>query len=114
MSDEIQSENAFKAQAARVIAKKEAEMDRLKDSLEATNRSLRRMYKEMLNDDDIKSSVSQEMIAGYKGQTQVSQVLEKLMGRQKTADGLNTDGIERFNNIDNCPTGQEDRYWERD
>ena len=113
MSDN-QSEDVYKVQAARVIAKKEAEMERLKETLQATQRGLKKMYKEMLGDDDVKSTVSQEMIAGYKGQTQVSQGLEKLMGRQKTADGLNTDGIERFNNPENTPTGQEDRYWDRD
>lgn len=112
MSDS--SENAYKAQAERVIARKEAERERLRQSIEATQRGIKKMYRELLNDDDVKSSVSQEMIAGVKGQTQVSQVLEKLMGRQKTADGLNTDGIERFNNPDNAPTGMEDRYWERE
>lgn len=111
---EQDNSDVYKAQAARVIAKKEAEMERLKESLQATNRSIKKMYRELLSDDDIRSSASQEMIAGLKGQTGVSQVLEKLMGRQKTADGLNTDGIERFNNAENIPTGQEDRYWERD
>lgn len=110
---EQQSEDIYKAQSTRVLARKEAELDRLRESLDATKRSLSRMYREMLNDEEIKSSVSQEMIAGVKGQTPVSQVLEKLMGRQKTADGLNTTGIERFNNADDVPTGQEDRYWDR-
>jgi predicted CopG family antitoxin len=109
-----QPEDAYRAQAARVIARKEAEMARLQDSINATQRGIKKMYKELLNEEDVKSSVSQEMIAGMKGQTAVSSVLEKLMGRQKTADGLNTDGIERFNNIDNAPTGMEDRYWERE
>lgn len=109
------SENdPYEAQTRTVLNRKAREMERAKDELDATKKMIKNMYRELLDDRDIRSAVSQEMIAGVKGQSQVSQVLEKLMGRQKTSDGLNAKDIENFGNEYNCPTGNEDRYWDKE
>lgn len=114
MSDNNTQADPFRGAAERLLARKEAEMERARQSLEATQRSIKGLYRQMLKDDEIKSAVSQEMIAGVRGETRVSQVLEKLMGKSNSHDGLNNRSIESFNNEDNCPTGTEERYWERD
>lgn len=105
----------YKAATERLFARKEAEKEKALDKLKAMERGIKNLYRDLLQDEEVKSSVSQEMISGVKGESRVSQVLEKLMGRQKTADGINAGDIESFHNETNCPTGQdEDRYWERD
>lgn len=108
----------FRGTAERLIARKEQEREMAKQNLEAMQRSIKGMYKQMLKDDEIKSAVSQEMIAGVRGETRVSQVLDKLLNKTGQAmnneRGLNSNSIENFGNMDNVPTGQEERYWERE
>jgi hypothetical protein len=113
-----QQNDPFRGAAERLLARKEAEMDRAKQALEATQRGLKNLYKDLLNDQEVKQAVSQEMIAGVRGETRVSDVLNKLLNKTGNAmnneRGVQSGSIEQFNNFNNDPTGNEDRYWERD
>ena len=103
----------YSAQSKIVIARKEREIERARDAADAMKAALHKMHKAMLKDEEIKSSVSQEMIGGVKGNNPLSGILAKLMGiKTNAAEGINSADLEEFGNADNTPTGLDDRYWE--
>lgn len=105
----------YSAQSKIVIARKEREIEKARDSMEAMRSQLQKLHKAMLKDEEIKSSVSQEMINGVKGNAPLAGILAKLKGVKTNAnEGINSADLEDFGNADNTPTGLDDRYWERD
>jgi len=105
----------YSAQGELVVKRKEREIEKAKDAMEAMKSQLHKLHKAMLKDEDIKSSVSQEMINGVKGNSPLAGILAKLKGaKTNAADGLNSADLEDFGNADNCPTGLEERYWENE
>ena len=103
----------YSAQSKIVIARKEREIERARDAAEAMKAALHKMHKQMLRDEEVKSSVSQEMINGVRGNAPLSGILAKLKG-SKANEGVNSSDLEDFGNADNTPTGMDDRYWERE
>ena len=103
----------YSAQSKIVIARKEREIERARDAAEAMKSALHKMHKQMLRDEEVKSSVSQEMINGVKGNAPLSGILAKLRGKTSADQGINSSDLEDFGNADNTPTGLDDRYWER-
>ena len=104
----------YSAQSKIVIARKEREIERARDAAEAMKSALHKMHKQMLRDEEVKSSVSQEMINGVKGNAPLSGILAKLKGvKTNASEGINSPDLEDFGNADNTPTGLDDRYWER-
>ena len=104
----------YSAQSKIVIARKEREIERARDAAEAMKSALHKMHKQMLRDEEVKSSVSQEMINGVKGNAPLSGILAKLRGKTSADQGINSSDLEDFGNADNTPTGLDDRYWERE
>ena len=103
----------YSAQSKIVIARKEREIERARDAADAMKTALHKMHKAMLQDEEIKSSISQEMINGVKGGSPLSGILAKLKGaKTNAAEGFNSPDLEDFGNADNTPTGLDDRYWE--
>ena len=103
----------YSAQSKIVIARKEREIERARDAAEAMKAALHKMHKQMLRDEEVKSSVSQEMINGVRGNAPLAGILAKLKGG-RASEGVNAPDLEDFGNADNTPTGLDDRYWERD
>ena len=103
----------YSTQSKIIIARKEREIERTRETVEAMKNALHKMHKQMLRDEEIKSSVSQEMINGVKGNAPLSGILAKLKGT-KANEGVNSRDLEEFGNADNTPTGLDDRYWERE
>lgn len=103
----------YSAQSKLIIARKEREIERAKEAVEAMKSALHKMHKQMLRDEEIKSSVSQEMINGVRGNAPLAGILAKLKG-SRANEGVNSSDLEDFGNADNTPTGLDDRYWERD
>lgn len=103
----------YSAQSKLIIARKEREIERAKEAAEAMKSALHKMHKQMLRDEEIKSSVSQEMINGVRGNAPLAGILAKLKG-SRANEGVNSSDLEDFGNADNTPTGLDDRYWERD
>jgi len=105
----------YSAQSKIVIARKEREIEKARDAMEAMRNELHRMHKNMLRDEEVKSSVSQEMINGVKGNAPLQGILAKLKGvKTNASEGVNSPDLEDFGNADNTPTGLDDRYWERE
>jgi hypothetical protein len=104
----------YSAQGELVVRRKERDIEKAKDALAAMKSQIHKLHKAMLKDEEIKSSVSQEMINGVKGGSPLAGILAKLKGRTSADQGLNSADLEEFGNVDNCPTGLEDRYWERE
>ena len=104
----------YSAQSKIVIARKEREIERAREAVEAMKNALHKMHKQMLRDEEVKSSVSQEMINGVRGNAPLAGILAKLKGsKTNAAEGMNSTDLEDFGNADNTPTGLDDRYWER-
>ena len=103
----------YSAQSKIVIARKEREIERAREAVEAMKNALHKMHKQMLRDEEVKSSVSQEMINGVRGNAPLQGILAKLRG-SKANEGINSSDLEDFGNADNTPTGLDDRYWERE
>lgn len=104
----------YSAQSKLVIARKEREIERIRDTAEAIKSQLHKLHSTMLRDDEIKSSISQEMINGVKGNAPLTGILAKLKGaKTNAAEGMNSLDLEDFGNAENTPTGLDDRYWER-
>lgn len=104
----------YSAQSKAVIARKEREIEKARDAVEAMKNTLHKFHKTLLRDEEIKSSVSQEMINGVKGNAPISGILAKLKGIKSADSGVNSPDLEDFGNADNTPTGLDDRYWENE
>lgn len=105
----------YSTSSASVISRKERQIEAAKESLNALKNQIHKLHKSLLSDKDVKNSISQEILNGVKGNTPVSGVLAKLAGsKTSAAHGFNSDDLETFNNANNSPTGEEDRYWESD
>lgn len=105
----------YSAQSKIVIARKEREIEKARDLAEAFKSQLQGFHKKMLKDEDVKKSVSQEMMNGVKGNSPLSGILAKLKGKStNAAEGMNSPDLEDFGNADNTPTGLDERYWESD
>lgn len=103
----------YSTQSKIIIARKEREIERTRETVEAMKNALHKMHKQMLRDEEIKSSVSQEMINGVKGNAPLAGILAKLKG-SRANEGVNSPDVEDFGNAENTPTGLDDRYWERE
>lgn len=101
----------YSAQSKIVIARKEREIERAREAVEAMKNALHKMHKQMLRDEEVKSSVSQEMINGVRGNAPLAGILAKLKG-SRANEGVNSSDLEDFGNADNTPTGLDHRYWE--
>lgn len=105
----------YSAQSQIVINRKQRDMDKAKDAIEAMKSRLHKLHKTMLKDEEIKNSLSQEMINGVKGNSPLAGILAKLKGaKTNAAEGINNPDLEDFGNADNAPTGMDDDYWNRD
>ena len=104
----------YSTQSKIIIARKEREIERTRETVEAMKNALHKMHKQMLRDEEVKSSISQEMIGGVKGNAPLSGILAKLKGVKSADSGINSPDLEDFGNADNAPTGLEDPYWSRE